>query len=300
MRYLIIVLFVLSACSDGIKTLPSSTGILSEVIFVVEDALWENQVKDVVFRTFGSLIQGLPQDESSFSVVQINPSQFKSIYKIHKNIVIIAKNIPTSNQEDKWAYGQFVAHLGWDNNASNLAQSLKKLREIFVLKEINSIRISLAKISQKKIEETLKLNFKIDCIVPKEYVIHENSESFFSARSTSSSVKSDEFKHIFTFSFVPKLVTFREELLQKTDSIFEKYLIGTNKGSYGRIEQEYHRPVEVENTYRGLWKLENEFMGGPFLIKTYFVEDKIVVNVGLVYAPHTTKRKYIKELEAIL
>ena len=299
MKYLIVVLFFLSACSDGIKTLPSSTGILSEVIFVVEDLLWENQVKDVALRTCGAPIQGLPQDESSFSVVQINPSQFKSIYKIHKNIVIIAKNIPTSNQEDKWAYGQFVAHLGWDDTASNLAQSLKKLREIFVLKEINSIRISLAKISQKKIEETLKLNFKIDCIVPKEYQIYENNESFFWANSTFSSVKSDEIKNIFIFSFVPKLLNLQEEVLQKTDSIFAKYLIGTNEGSYGKIEQAYP-PDYFENTYRGLWKLENGFMGGPFLIKTYFVEDKIVVNIGLVYAPHATKRKYIKELEAIL
>ena len=58
MRYLVVVLFVLSACSDGIKTLPSSTGILSEVIFVVEDTLWENHVKDVAFRTFGAPIQG--------------------------------------------------------------------------------------------------------------------------------------------------------------------------------------------------------------------------------------------------
>ena len=64
MRYLVVLLFVLSACSDGIKTLPSSIGILSEVIFVVDDTLWENQIKDVAFSTFGAPIQGLMQDES--------------------------------------------------------------------------------------------------------------------------------------------------------------------------------------------------------------------------------------------
>jgi hypothetical protein len=41
-------------------------------------------------------------------------------------------------------------------------------------------------------------------------------------------------------------------------------------------------------------------MGGPFLIKTYFIDDKIVVNVGLIFAPQSRKRSYIKELEAIL
>ena len=299
MKYLIVALFFLSACSDGIKTLPSSTGILSEVIFVVEDLLWESQVKDVALRTFGAPIQGLPQDESFFRVLQINNSEFKSVYKTHKNIVIIANNVPDSAEENKWANGQFVAYLGWDNNSSNRAQSLNKLREIFVVREVNFIRKSFAKLSQKKIEETLKLNFKIDCIVPKEYEVFENNESFFWANSTSSSEKSDEIKNIFTFSFVPKLMNLQVEVLQKTDSVFAKYLIGTNDGSYVKIEQAYP-PHYFENTYRGLWKLENGFMGGPFLIKTYFVEDKMVVNVGLVFAPQSSKRKYIKELEAIL
>ena len=146
-------------------------------------------------------------------------------------------------------------------------------------------------------EETLKLNFKIDCIVPKEYEIIENNESFFWANYNPQ--QSDEIKNILTFSFVPKLVSLQEEVLQKTDSVFAKYLIGTKEGSYVKIEQAYP-PYYFENTYRGLWKLENGFMGGPFLIKTYFVEDKIVVNVGLIFAPQSRKRKYIKELEAIL
>ena len=85
----------------------------------------------------------------------------------------------------------------------------------------------------------------------------------------------------------------------KTDSIFAKYLLGEKEGSYARIEPGYP-PCYFENTYRGLWKLEHGFMGGPFLIKTYFVKNKIVVNVGLVFAPQSRKRKYIKEFEAIL
>ena len=91
----------------------------------------------------------------------------------------------------------------------------------------------------------------------------------------------------------------QKEVLQKTDSIFAQYLIGGKQGTYVKIEPACP-PYYFENTYRGLWKLENGFMGGPFLIKTYFVEGKIVVNVGLVFAPQSRKRKYIKELEAIL
>ena len=59
-------------------------------------------------------------------------------------------------------------------------------------------------------------------------------------------------------------------------------------------------PFFNNDIYRGLWKLENGFMGGPFLIKTYFIEEKIVVSVGVVFAPQSQKRNYIKVLEAIL
>jgi hypothetical protein len=297
MRYFFLALISLFSCGEGIKTLPSSTGKNSEVIFVVNDVLWELEIDTLVRNTFGATIQGLNQNETIFRVVQINHSEFKSILKTHKNIVIIAEGTKIYSHKNKWASGQFVAHLGWDDNPSNTAQSLKKLREIFILKEVKSIRKSFAKISQKKIEKTLKLNFKIDCIVPKEYEIIENNESFFWANYNPQ--QSDEIKNILTFSFVPKSANLQEEVLQKTDSIFTKYLIGKKQGSYVKIEPEYS-PYYFENTYRGLWKLENGFMGGPFLIKTYFIEDKIVVNVGLIFAPQSRKRKYIKELEAIL
>ena len=297
MRYFIIGFLFLFSCTDGVKVLPSSTGTNSEVIFVVSDALWESAIDTLVRTTFGAPIQGLNQNETIFRIVQINHSEFKSILKTHKNVVIISKSAKTSSQKNKWASGQFFAQLGWENNPKETIQNLKKLREIFVLKEVNSIRKSFAKLSQKNIENTLKSNFKIDCIVPKEYEIMENNKSFFWANYDPQ--KSDEIKNILTFSFSPKLANLQQEVLQKTDSIFAQYLIGGKEGSYVRIEPTYP-PYYFDNTYRGLWKLEKGFMGGPFVIKTYFVDDKIVINVGLIFAPQSRKRKYIKELEAIL
>ena len=41
-------------------------------------------------------------------------------------------------------------------------------------------------------------------------------------------------------------------------------------------------------------------MGGPFIIKTYFINEKVVVTAGLIFAPNHRKRSYIRELEAIL
>ena len=297
MRYLIIILLLLSACSDGIKTLPSSTGILSEVIFVVEDLLWEDHVKDVAFRTFGSSIQGLTQDESSFRVIQVNHSEFKSILKTHKNIVIIAKNVPTSNQQDKWANGQLVVQLEFNDEDDKLINDLNKVKAIFEFREIRILRNSISKSSQKIHEKLIKEQFNIETLIPSEYTIIKDTVALFWA--TYNPEKQEEIKHLFVFSFEPKEINLQQEVLQKTDSIFTKYLLGAKQGQHVKIEDMFS-PIYSENTYRGLWKLDGGFMGGPFLIKTYFINKKVVVTVGLIFAPNDRKRKYIKTFEAIL
>jgi len=295
MRYLFVTLFFLSACSDGIKTLPSSTGILSEVIFVVEDLLWETKVKDIAFKTFGAPIQGLTQDESDFRIIHVNHREFKSILRTHKNIVIIASNVTTSNQQDKWASGQLVVQLEFENN--RLTKDLNKVKSIFRVREIRILRNAIAKLSQKTQEKNIKEQYNIKTLVPAEYTIIRDTLDLFWA--TYNPEKKEEIKHLFVFSFEPKEINLQKEVLQKTDSIFTKYLLGSKEGQHVKIEDRFS-PIYSENTYRGLWKLERGFMGGPFLIKTYFFNKKVVVTAGIIFAPNDRKRSYIRTLEAIL
>ena len=64
--------------------------------------------------------------------------------------------------------------------------------------------------------------------------------------------------------------------------------------------EELYQPVCENNSCRGLWKLQNGFMGGPFLLKKYYRGEKTIISVGLVFAPQKNKRDYMKNLEAIL
>jgi hypothetical protein len=53
---------------------------------------------------------------------------------------------------------------------------------------------------------------------------------------------------------------------------------------------------------RGLWRVEGDFMGGPFVSISQIDEqrNRIVTVEGYVYAPKYNKREYIRQLEAIL
>ena len=295
MRWFVVFIFI--GCANSSKILPPSTGKNSELIFVIDDVLWEKKVDSLVNKIFRLPIEGINQTEPLFSVIQINRSEFKSILKTHKNIVIISKEVTKQTRKNIWAKGQFVAQFNWGSNLNLLSKDLIELRKTFVAREVKSIQQSLGRFSQKDIEKTLLNNLGIKCIIPEEYqVIICDSNLFWAIYDP---VNSDEIKNLLVFSFIPKQTNLQSEVLAHTDSIFSKYLKGANKDSFARIEPEYS-PYYFQNIYRGLWRLEKGFMGGPFLLKTHFIENKIVVSAGLIFAPQSTKRKYIKELEAIL
>lgn len=297
MRAFLFFWLVFFSCNYQGKILPDSTGANSEVVFVTEESLWVNSVDSLVQKTFGAQIKGINQPEPLFRVIHINHGEFKSILKKHKNIVIISEGVTSFNQKNKWANDQYVSQLNWDKDTNELFKTLIELRKVFLEKEVKSISNLISKSSQKNIEKRIFDEFGIDCLIPKEYEVIQNDNLLFWAKYDPKN--SDEIKNILIFSFIPKTLNLQSEVLRKTDSVFAKNVIGEKKGTHVQIEPLYP-PYYLENSYRGLWKLQNGFMGGPFLIKTYFVKNKVVVNIGFVFAPQNKKRKYIKEFEAIL
>ena len=296
MRKLFFLLLIFgSSCLDGAKTLPSSTGSSSEVIFVVEDDLWQESIKEVVTETFGAPIEGLNQNEANFRIIQVNHAEFKSILKTHKNIVIIAKDVKASSQKNKWANVQLVVQLNYEKEGIKI--NLNKIKAIFELEELKSIKNKISRTSQQLPQKKIYQNFKIELLIPSEYTIIKDTSTFFWA--TYNPEKQEVIKQLLVFSFIPKTTNFQQEVLQKTDSMFAQYLSGAKQGQYVKIETEFP-PYYINNTYKGLWKLEKGFMGGPFLVKTYFVNEKIVVAVGLVFDPNSRKRQHLKTFEAIL
>jgi len=298
MRFLFVFFFfITSSCVETIKTLPNAIGSLSEVIFVVDDVLWGQSIQDLVHETFAVSIEGISQNEPTFRIVQVNHQEFKSILKTHKNIVIITEGVKQSSQQNKWANNQLVIQLNAEKNHTLLIDDFLKVKDIFIQREIKELKNKLVKTSNKELEQLINKKFNIEAIIPNEYtIVQEELELFW---LTYNPTKKEEIKNLLFFLFVPKQINFQEELLIKVDSIFAQYLKGERENSYVTIEPLYP-PVIIDNTIRGLWRLENGFMGGPFLVKYYFKGDKIVVAVGVIFAPNKSKRTFIKTLEAIL
>jgi hypothetical protein len=53
---------------------------------------------------------------------------------------------------------------------------------------------------------------------------------------------------------------------------------------------------------RGLWRLVNDFMGGPYvtLAELDASNQRVVIALGYVYAPSKNKRNFLRQVEAMI
>ena len=298
MRIYIFLIFVcvFFSCKNTSKTLPNSSGAFSEVVFVVNDALWDRVAGDIVKEVFENEIPGLGKPESSFKVIQINNSEFSSLFKTHKQIVIISKD-SSSISDEKWAKNQIVAHIKFTGNTEVFKSDCLNIYPIFYDNELKDIRDGISKKIESNYSNYIKQIFNIDLLIPLEYTLSldTNNILLFSYNPP----KKEEIKHLLIFSISNSSTNLVDSIFTQTDKLFELNLKGSRSDSYVKIEPNYS-PILDKGSYRVLWKLNNGFMGGPALIKPYFINDKVVVVASVIFAPHSSKRKYIKEIEAIL
>ena len=299
--YRILLIFLLVGCTvtedvDKKKQRKFATG---KVLFVVNDDLWTQKASGIVLEIFNEDIEGIPQSIPKLIIQQTNQKKLNQALKTNHGIigvVFISEGkkieINTKNNED-----MLISTMLWDGDISNLEKKLLDLRTRFIKQELKVVKEYISRGSNKEIEKDIKEKFSVNLIAPPDYKIIKNTEDIFIANCDHSD--SDQNKTILTYSFKPDSDSLQLEVMLKTDSIFSKYLKGEKENQFVRIEPNY-TPVIIDNTVRGAWRLENDFIGGFFILKFYKVKDKVSVSAGVVFSPQTEKRKCVIEMMAIL
>jgi len=84
---------------------------------------------------------------------------------------------------------------------------------------------------------------------------------------------------------------------------------GPSDGSYMSFEMDaplYSKVMTHKGHYtreiKGLWEIQNDFMGGPFISWSIIDEKhkRVVTVFGFVYAPKYKKRDHIRKVESLL
>ena len=100
----------------------------------------------------------------------------------------------------------------------------------------------------------------------------------------------------------------RENFIHTRDSVMKKNMPGSKPGQYMRtvdwtvdITEGMYRDRYIQ-VARGLWEMENDIMGGPFVSHSVVdeVNNRVIVAEAFVYAPNRKKGSLMRKLEASL
>lgn len=309
-----IILISLFACDANRNEIikPGSSGRINNVLVVIDNKEWKNEVGDSIRTILAKNLVGFPQEEPTFSLTQIALPYFTKILKPSRNIVSFSYGKKSSFivTKDKYATPQIIISL-IAKDSENLIQLLKK-HETEI---IHLIRESDFKIYQKKllkkfwdpnnIETFKNLNAKIR--IPYAYRKVQDTTNYIWFRKDIAQGYLNI--QMYTVPIETESDLNGENIIKVRNKYGKKFIPGSKEDMYMTTEEAY-TPVQFDTQLankktfetRGTWEMKNDFMAGPFL--NYSVIDKknnrLIVLEGFIYAPNIKKRDYMFELEAIL
>jgi len=294
------------------RILPSSSGTHSELLLVMSDDLWQGKAGEAFREKYLQDQEGLPQTESYFEVTRVEPSKVGSIFETVKTIlwIEISDTSFVNLTKDPWARPQQLFRITAPNekgiiNAIN--GSAKKIITSFKDFNISVLQDRIKRGSYAYTHENLTDIGIKSMILRKgfEPTLDKENLKIFANMTVSSTV---QYIIMSSRPMTEGLVRI-DDIIEHRDSIGEHYFEGTFPGSY--MTTEMIIPPTVSNTEisgmfavetRGLWRMEGDFMGGPFLSYSIYDEknDRILTVEALVYGPRAKKRNIVMELEAMM
>lgn len=299
---------LLMSCHSGeIKS--NAIGKESEVLVVCKDDLSESESVKSLLAVMTGDYPALPQQEPFFDVTRINESDFSELFRRHKSIIkieAVSTDTKLVVKRDEYANQQVVLNLKINENQLNdslTGNQLGKAAADFFIREDRKIRVEkLNRAYSKKIAEIVTRQFGFSISVPEDFFIAKEEDNFIWLRRETSNTSSA----LLIYS-VPSIV--ETDPIAIRDSVTKIHIPGPSDGSFMVVNKEADPVIYNDSLLnhsvritRGIWKMENDFMGGPFV--NFFIPDpqrnRILCVDGFVYAPKFDKREYINRLLAII
>ncbi len=321
MKKLILSIFVLtillSSCknNDSSKLLTNVTGKSGEVVLVIEPDHWSSNIGSEFRKKLSQAHPALPQQEPIFDLVHIPYNAFTNIFKTHRNIIIakVDKDLHEPKmiiQKDLWAKPQIIVNVlaPDDSSLEVLVREKGDLLIDRILKmEMERYNDNYKKYEQIGVADRIEKKFGVRITIPRGYSLDLDTTDFIWMENRG---RGDLVQGILVYSYdKPDVELTTDYLFAKRTQFTKRFVPGPTDGSYMAVEAEatpYRREIKVNDIdvieLRNLWKVENDFMGGPFVSFSFVDEEKNkVINIdGFVFAPQFDKRNYLRQVEAIL
>jgi uncharacterized protein DUF4837 len=312
-------MFVVSCDNTNKKsTKVRSIGNTSEILIVLQnDDLKESIISDEIKKYFSTEQYGLSQSEPLFDVAFITVNTFSEMFKKHRNILIVTidKKVLTTKVEsfkDRWSSPQQIYRITSPSAAEFISKFPEYADEMisnFSIAERQRILSIFRPGSKNDVLKEVRKVFNLDITIPQGFYVAKTEPQFMWIRkevqdySQGIVIISEPYEDQLQFS--------KESIVARTNRDLKQFIPGESEGTYMAITGEFIEPQlnQVDNfiseyavEMRGVWNVEHDFMGGPFVSYT-FVDpgnNQILTIIGYVYHPNKKKRNLLRQLEAII
>jgi hypothetical protein len=317
------------------SVLPSSTGGADEIMFILPDNLYTAATKKAINNEFNKEYRILPQSEMQFNISKVKYSIVNNLMYRFRNITLLvnaseqsaildlSKEVLTEAQYEALKSGKqktFILRNVWSKpqnvififgtDATDLQNNLvtsapaimthiakTDLKEYQKIAYINGVN--------GKLNEQWESYYKIQLDIPSDYKLAENEGSFILLRKDIPKGMIFIFFDVISYSgAVPDVnygIQFRNDRGSFISSGNENSYM-TSDSTLGFLATKTIREQSIKYETSGLWRMENDFMGGPF-INQYIIDEannRVILLDGFIYAPGEDKKKrYMRQLEGI-
>jgi hypothetical protein len=298
-----------------------STGSSNELLVVTNDkATWDGAAGDTLRAFFAAEFPGLSQPEPMFDLTNIAAANLNDLFKKYHNILIVeinpeAAETISERKKNVWAEPQMVIKV----TAPDLPEFYREFndkKEVFLQYFVELERertLALHRMaSDIRLSRTIENKFAVSLPIPGGFYLAKEAPDFVWLRHKVTKARQDVELSIMIYSmpYQDTVVFNPKHIIQWRNTLTLEHIPGPSPTSFMKVSQQFVPPVfdtiaglpggfAVEA--RGLWEVENDFMGGPFVSYTFAdtVHNRVLTLDGYVYNPNNEKRDYLRQLEAI-
>lgn len=295
-----------------------SKGLPSELLLVVDKAVWESEAADTLKQVLEGPVPCLPQLEKYFRVTRIFTPYYTQTYTTFHSKIFVSLDPDAAKpvlgiSYDVCAKPQVevaVKAASLKDLAEFIARNGDYIRDVIADAQLEMRIEQLKKKYSKKAYTGLQTVMGRTIFAPEEIRAAKRGERFLWAGSNLNEKDLNVVAYTYPWNGGDVLQPLHFAAVR--DSVMQANIPGSQPDQWMETVREEGLPLltsrlrklngSVVQEVRGLWQMRNGALGGPFvsLARIDTAANEVVVTEGFVYSPSTEKRDLLRRVEAAI